>query len=154
MTKQAWFQSYQRFTKAVFVERKCRTIKNRRGAAAVEFAIAGSLALLIIGGLMFLQSVVFHFHNVSALAREGARWAAVHGPEYEAIIDRPVTSNDILQNAILPRAERLNRDKLTCEAVWDDSKTSVNVTVSYSLIKVGSIAPITVTCTSHMLISF
>jgi Flp pilus assembly protein TadG len=136
------------------VKGKCCSIKNRRGAAAVEFAIAGSLALLIIGGLMFLQSVVFHFHNVAALAREGARWAAVHGPEYEDINNRSVTSNDILQNAILPRAERLNRDKLTCQAVWDESKTSVNVTVTYSLIKVGYIAPITVTCTSHMLISF
>jgi Flp pilus assembly pilin Flp len=131
-----------------------RVHKKRRGAAAVEFAVAGSLALLIIGGLMFLQSVVFHFHNIAALAREGARWAAVHGPEYESIYDRTVTSNDILEDAILPRAQRLNRDKLTCEAVWDESKTSVNVTVSYSLIKVGSIAPITVTSTSHMLISF
>ena len=127
---------------------------NRQGAAAVEFAVAGSLGLMIIGGLMFLQSVVFHYHHIAALAHEGARWASVHGADYQDRYDQQVTSADILENAIRPRAQQMNPQRLTCNAVWDDSKTRVNVTVSYRLITLGSMSPITISCTSHMLVSY
>jgi hypothetical protein len=120
----------------------------------VEFAFAGSLGLVILGGLMFLQSVVFHYHHVSALAHEGARWASVRGKDFEDRFDKVVTSADILENAIRPRAQQMDLKRLSCSAVWDESKTHVKVTVKYQMVTLGWMGPMPISCTSHMLVSY
>jgi Flp pilus assembly protein TadG len=50
-----------------------------RGASMVEFAIAGSLFLLMMFGIIEFARVLDIYHTVSNAARIGSRWAAVRG---------------------------------------------------------------------------
>src|SRR5262245_41916061 len=103
------------------------------------------LFCLIFGGLM-----VFSYQQMANMAREGARWASVHGAQYAADNKKSVpTEADVYTNAILPRAVGLDPTKLKHKVTWSNSGhwavyadptsnppgqpvgTTVTVTVSY-----------------------
>lgn len=50
-----------------------------RGTNAVEAAIALPVAFLLILGTCVIGLGVFRYQQVASLAREGARYASVHG---------------------------------------------------------------------------
>ena len=72
--------------------------------------VTGLLLLgLAVGGL-----AVFRYQQVACLAREGARWASVHGTQYHRDTGRPTaTTQDIYTNAILPVAFGMNPNQLS-----------------------------------------
>ena len=126
----------------------------RRGTTTVEFAIAGSICLFFIISLILFQLAVFRYHQIAQLAHEGARWAAVHGNEYESVFRTKLADEAVFNEAIKPRAHGLSLENLSCQVTRDEKKSTVSVTVTYDLVRLGYFPSITVSCTSHMLVSF
>src|SRR5437763_529552 len=54
-----------------------------RGAVMVEAAIVLPTLFIILIGMITIGMGIFRYQQVAALAREGARYAAVHGAQYE-----------------------------------------------------------------------
>ena len=50
----------------------------RSGGTLVEMAVILPVVFLLIFGLIVGGIGIFHYQEVARLAREGARWAAVH----------------------------------------------------------------------------
>jgi Flp pilus assembly protein TadG len=142
--------------------------KHRRGAATVEFALAAPIAFFLMLAIMIGSQGVFRYQQVAALAREGARWASVHGGQYEKETGNPAaTPEDIFNTAILPHATLLRPECLSYEVTWDQSNmplqviddveqpfgNTVTVTVSYEWFpEMYVVGPINLTssCTAQM----
>jgi Flp pilus assembly protein TadG len=109
------------------MRKRCPT-NRRRGATTVEFAICCPVVFFfcfatIVGGLG-----VFRYQQTAELAREAARWASVHGGQYEAETGNPAaTANDIYVNAIEPMAATLNLSRLSYQVTWDKSNMPLSV---------------------------
>jgi hypothetical protein len=126
----------------------------RSGVSTVEFAIVGSVCFLFLIGLLLLETAVFRFEAVASMAHEGARWAAVHGKRFENFKSIQIDADDVYQNAILPRAKGMDLRKLEYSVTWDEKKSLVKVTVRYKCLETAYTPGMTLSCTSHMLISF
>ncbi len=55
----------------------CRTVRDRRGVAVLEFALIAPILLLMIGGLFSLSSYLHAKTTIHTYAREAARGVAV-----------------------------------------------------------------------------
>ena len=77
----------------------------RRGVQAVEAAIVLPVVMMLTLGTCSTAMGVYYYQLVATLAREGARYASVHGTQYAADTGNPpATAADIYNNAILPMA--------------------------------------------------
>ena len=56
----------------------------RRGVSVVEAAVVYPITILLLLGTVVLGLGVFRYQQIQSLAREGARYASVHGPQYAA----------------------------------------------------------------------
>ena len=54
----------------------------RRAAATIEFAVVAPAVVMILIGLLVVGLGVFRYQQVGRLARDGSRWASVHGTDY------------------------------------------------------------------------
>jgi Flp pilus assembly protein TadG len=108
----------------------CRSIRHRRrGTTAVEFAIACPILFFLLLATMIGGMGVFRYQQVAALAREGARWACVHGGEYEKQTGiAAATPEDVFNQAILPAATMLKAEHLSYSVTWDQSNMPLQVT--------------------------
>lgn len=66
-------------------------MKDVRGAATVEFALVSVVFFLVLFGIIEGGRLIYDYNRVSFAARDGARWAAVHG----SASDHPKTKGDI-----------------------------------------------------------
>ena len=109
-----------------------RPRRARRGAAILEFSLALPVLLVLTLGTVVLALGVSQYQTVAMLAREGARWASVHGAEYQQKTGKPaVTALDVYNNAILPRAASLNPSDITYRVTWaPDNQPGSTVTVT------------------------
>ena len=137
---------------------------DRRGTTTVEFAIACPIVFFLIFATIVGGLGVFRYQQVAAISREGARWASVHGAQYQEETGQPAaTAADIYQNAILPAAVGLYPEHLTYQVSWDKNNqpltvdtqyekpigNTVTVTVNYQWIpELYPIGPYTLTSTS------
>ncbi len=104
----------------------------RRGVVAVEMALIAPIVFLLLIGLVVGGLGVFRYEQVAMLAREGARWASVHGPEYEFVTHgAPVTATDVYNNAIATRAVGLDPSALSYDLAWGAERATVAFTVRY-----------------------
>jgi Flp pilus assembly protein TadG len=154
---------------------RARTTPNpsRRGGAALETAIALPVALMLIIGLCVIALGVYRYQLVASLAREGARYASVHGTQYAADTgNAAATAADIYNNAILPMAVGLTPSNLTYSVTWNTSNSptspnpnsnpvglpldnTVSVTVSYQWTpELYLTGPFNLTSTSVMPMSY
>lgn len=100
----------------------------RHGAAAVEFAIVAPILFFILLAIMIGGMGVFRYQQVAAIAREGSRWASVHGGQYEKETGNPAaTAEDVYNRAVLPAATSLAPERLTCEVTWHRSNLPLEV---------------------------
>jgi Flp pilus assembly protein TadG len=100
----------------------------RRGAAALEFAVAAPIVFFLMLAIMVGSLGVFRYHQVAALAREASRWASVHGAQYEQETGNPAaTAEDVFNTAILPAATMLDPAHLTYDVEWDESNIPLQV---------------------------
>jgi Flp pilus assembly protein TadG len=136
----------------------------RRGTTTVEFGLTCPIVFFLVFAIIVGGLGVFRYQEVAALAREGARWASVHGGQYQEETGQPAaTPADVYTNAILPGAVGLDPAQLSYTVTWNQNNwplwvdedaevpigNTVTVTVSYQwfpeLILVG---PFTLTSTS------
>jgi len=127
----------------------------RRGVAQVlETAIVLPVVMMLTLGTCSTAMGVYYYQLVATLAREGARWASVHGPTYQAehTANAP-TSQDVYNNAILPMAVGLTPAQLTCVLTMTSNTATVTVTYPWTpdLYITG---PLNLTSTSVMPITY
>lgn len=107
----------------------------RRGASVVEMAIVAPLVFAMTIGVIMGGLGVFRYNQVASLAREGARWASVRGPEYQRLNQAPrPTADDLMAEVISKRSVALNQKLLQCDLVWGPNDSTVSVTVRYQWI--------------------
>jgi Flp pilus assembly protein TadG len=140
----------------------------RRAASMVESAIACSILLLFVLGVVIVGMGLFYYQQVQALAREGARYASVRGADYANDTHNPMaTQTSVINNAILPRAVGLDQGQLTnnTSVVWDDASENptydngtgnvmrnyVTVTIDYTWSPALYFSPVTFHCQSRMM---
>jgi Flp pilus assembly protein TadG len=140
--------------------------ERRTGATLVESAVVLSLLFLCLFGLILGSFALFHYHQVAQLAREGSRWASVHGGDWAKEQNQPATTqDDVLQKSVLPSAVNMDPGKLTCSVSWPGGQrptvpvvdpasnavltraNQVSVTVSY-VWDLGFVGPVTLSSTS------
>lgn len=138
--------------------------QQRNGTTTVEFAVICPIVFFLIFGIIIGGLGVFRYQQTAALAREGARWASVHGAQFaEETKQFAATAADVYANAIAPRAVGLDPAQLSYTVTWnrnnmplrvDESAqnpvgNTVTVTVSYRWIPELYLAgPFTLTSTS------
>jgi Flp pilus assembly protein TadG len=96
--------------------------QRRTGAALVETAVVYPVLFLIVLGIIMLGIGVFRYQQVAHAAREGARWAAVHGYKYSQETKNPAaTPDDVYENAIKPQLSGAKESLTTYSVTWDQS---------------------------------
>ena len=135
---------------------------DRRGAAMLEAAVVYPVTMLLLIGTVVLGIAVFRYEQLQALAREGARYASVHGPTYAS--DTPnasvASSTDIENNVLTPMAHGLSG--LTCSVTWNPNPpttgapSTVTVQLSYSWVPEAyfSKQAVSVTASSTMPVTY
>lgn len=117
-----------------------RKQQQRRGATLLESALVYPVLFLIVLGIIFLGIAVFRYQQVSHIAREASRWAAVHGALYKQEQGRPslTTASDVYTNSIQPQAVSMQVSGLVYSVDWnavgnsadDDQRRSRSVTTT------------------------
>jgi len=136
-----------------------------------------SESLIVLPTLFFLIIAtvvggygIFRYQQIAALAREGARWASVHGGQYQRETGNPAASpSDVYDNAIAPYATNLDLSQLTYSVSWDldnaplrvdtdyekPTGNTVTVTINYNWFpEMYLVGPITLSSTSTMPMSY
>jgi len=96
----------------------------RHGVTTVEFAVVCLALFVLLFGLIVGGMGVFRYQEMAHLAREGARYAATHGGQYqrEGIPKQTgvpvVASSSDLQTYLLPKVVALDTSKLTITVSW------------------------------------
>jgi Flp pilus assembly protein TadG len=145
-----------------------KSVSKRKGAALVESALVLPVLILLILGIIIVGLGVFRYQQMATLAREGARWASVHGGQYALDTGKPAaTASDVYNTAILPMTVGLNLSNLSYSVSWPKGNmpaladpnstppgqpvgTTVVVTVSYNWIPEAYFGGVTLTSTSTM----
>jgi Flp pilus assembly protein TadG len=112
--------------------RICRASQLRRGATTVETAIVIPVVLMFTVGMCIMGLGIYRYEQMATLAREGARYASVHGSQYAADTgNAAAASTDVYNNAIKPLASGLNPSKLTYQVQWGTEVTGSWVWTSW-----------------------
>jgi Flp pilus assembly protein TadG len=145
-----------------------RRAGRRRGAVVLEGAIVMPVLFLLILGVIILGMGVFRYQEMAYLAREGARWASVHGTQYASDTgNAAATATDVYTKAIQPKMAVLDPAMFSYSVSWNTSNApyhtttdglgntvkvanSVSVTVSYQWAPEAFFGRGTLTSTSSM----
>jgi Flp pilus assembly protein TadG len=85
----------------------------------VETAIVLPVVMFLTLGTCTAGLGIYRYQQVATLAREGARYASVHGGQYATDTGNSVpSSSTIFTNAIQPLAAGLNSNNLTYSIQW------------------------------------
>jgi Flp pilus assembly protein TadG len=132
--------------------------QRRRGATVVECALVFPVFIGLVFGLVVGGMGVFYYQEVASLAREGARYAAVHGAQYAQVTGRPpATPQDVYNNAIAPKLVVFQPNQINYSVTWnpDNNQGSlVTVQVTYHWIPEAFLVPIDLTSTATLPVSY
>ena len=111
----------------------------RRGQALVEFAIGLTVLLLLVFGVVDLGRAVFAYNSIAHCAREGTRYAIVHGSQSTAPVG-PAANDASLESWVRRFATGLQAARLTVTSTWqgasgatsNDPGSIVTVVVGYN----------------------
>jgi hypothetical protein len=141
----------------------------RRAATLAEAGLVYPVAVLLTIGVVIVAHGVFCYQQVAALAREGARWASVHGAQYQQDTGNAMaTPSSVYTNAIQPYAVGLDTAKLSYTVTWDNSSevatyndssgnvatNKVYVTVTYQWTPVAYLDTVTLQSKSVMAMQY
>jgi hypothetical protein len=147
----------------------------RRGASLAEAAITYSVVLLLTLGVIIVGLGVYRYQVIASLAREGTRWASVHGGQYHQETGGAMaTQCSVYTTAILPKAVGLDTTRLSCsQFAWGDPYNSgmptyddgsglapnvvtntVTVTVTYTWVPEAYLPAVTLSSTSVMPVQY
>lgn len=144
------------------------TARTRRGVVAFEMAIVLPIFIILIFGILLGGQKVSRYQWVAAMARDGARYASVHGPTFSAETSgNPlVTSSYVFTNnnsksndSIKTRMAAVGFDttRVTFTMSPDpitSTATTVQVTVKYQEIGMSYFPASTLSSTSIMPITY
>jgi Flp pilus assembly protein TadG len=106
------------------VPRSSRWSNSRRGSHIVETAVALPIAMMLTVGTCVGGIGIYRYQQVASLAREGARYASVHGTQYATDTGHTAaTSTDIYNNAIVPMAVGLDLNSLNYSVTWNTTNS-------------------------------
>jgi Flp pilus assembly protein TadG len=104
----------------------------RRAAVLLESAFSLFVLLFLLLATVVGGYGIFRYQQMAALSREAARYASVHGGQYEAETGNPAaTPTDIYNQAILPYTCNLDLARLSYTVTWNSSNTPSQVTTDY-----------------------
>jgi hypothetical protein len=144
--------------------------RTRAGFAAAEsILVLPALTFLIVATIVGGFGI-FRYQQIAMLAREGARYASVHGGQYQKETGNPAaTPQDVYDNAIAPYVNSLDPSQLSYSVTWQANNhpyivnkdylkptgNTVTVTVSYNWFpEVYLVGPITLSSTSTVPMSY
>jgi Flp pilus assembly protein TadG len=111
-----------------------RNVKSRRrGVSAVECAAVYPIAIMLLMGTIVMGVGIFDYQQLQFLAREGARYASVHGPTYASETGEPMASTSTVLSDV--QALAVGLEGLDCTAVTYSATTlpcTVSVTLTYT----------------------
>jgi Flp pilus assembly protein TadG len=124
-----------------------RRAPRRRAASLVEFAVVGPITLLLMIALIVGGLGVYRYQQVATLAREGSRYASVHGDQYAKETGNPAaTADDVYQKAIVPKAAGLDTSQLSSTVTWNtDNKQYHTIASNGQVVPVYNTVTVTVT---------
>jgi Flp pilus assembly protein TadG len=147
-----------------------RPTRRRSGFAATESVVVLPTLLFLIFAIVVGGYGVFRYQQIAMLAREGARYASVHGGQYQLDTgNTAATSTDVYNNALVPYATNLDLSQLQCFVSWNTNNmpnsvsgdyeqptsNTVTVTVSYNWFpEAYLVGPITLRSTSTVPMSY
>ncbi len=134
--------------------------RTERGQSLVEFSLAAMIFIVIILGVVEVGRAVWSYNTLASAAREGSRYAMVHGSS-AAAGSGPAGNDAKVQAAVMKYASALAPSGLTVTSAWPDGNNAagsrVKVTATYKFGTVFSkllgVSPITMTSTSTMTIT-
>jgi Flp pilus assembly protein TadG len=128
--------------------------QRQRGSSVLEFGLAFLVFLSIMYGIMEFGRVVASYNIVSGAAREGVRYAMVHGSASAT----PASASDI-QTVVRGWAIGLDTSSVAVTTTWPSGNApggKVNVKATYTVVPMSGLIlknGITVQSSSQMLIS-
>ena len=147
-----------------------RFAPRRRASVTTESIVVVPVLLTLIFATLVGGYGVFRYQQIALLAREGARYASVHGGQYQLETgNTAATSQDVYNNAIVPYAVNLDLSQLSCTVTWNNNNmpysvnsdyekpigNTVTVTVNYNWFpEAYVIGPIVLSSTSTMPMSY
>jgi Flp pilus assembly protein TadG len=104
----------------------------RPGTVVVESAVIYPVLFMLLLGIVIIGLTIFRYQQCAHAAREGARWASVHGSAYCREQSKPATTDqDVIDNAVSPQfAGIASGTEMTCTVVWPNGQNptrTVNV---------------------------
>ena len=129
---------------------------DRRGVSTVECAVVFPVTIFLLLGTLILGLGAFRNQQLQALAREGARYASVRGPNYAAATGNPIASTSTVLSYVEGLAVSLNG--LACTSVSYTSTTqlpsTVTVTLAYTWTPERFFSPMTWTVQSSEIVTY
>src|SRR5262245_11599350 len=102
-----------------------RQKRARRGAVLLESAVVYPVLFILVFAIITLGIGVARYQQVAHAAREGARWAAVHGARYSQELGlQAATASDVYVNAVRPHAAGMREPALYCSVQWTANNTN------------------------------
>jgi Flp pilus assembly protein TadG len=135
--------------------RRHRKPEQRHGATALECAVVYPVAILLLMGTAIMSLGIFRYEQLQSLAREGARYASVHGPTYASENGQSQATTATVLAHVQGMAVGLNG--LDCTAVNYSTSTlpcTVSVTLTYTWTPESLFTPMTWTVTSNMPVTY
>ena len=146
------------------------TARRRSGFAATESVVVVPTLIFIILATVVGGYGIFRYQQIAMLAREGSRYASVHGGQYQQETGNPAaTADDIYNNAIVPYATNLDLSQLSSTVSWNannmpysvnndyetPTNNTVTVTVNYNWFpEMYLVGPIVLSSTSTLPMSY
>jgi Flp pilus assembly protein TadG len=133
---------------------------SKDGSAFVEFVFVAPLFLLLIFGIIEFSRVMLMYHHVGNAAREGSRYAIVHGSAIDGSAKDSTADETQVQNYVRSISPLdVNNVFVTTKWLNGDKKpgSPVEVTVKYNfkfLLPFMPVAGIPLTSKSQMVISY
>ncbi len=135
--------------------RRPKNQQTRRGVTAVESAIVYPIAMLLMIGTVVVGIGIFRYQQIQFLAREGARYASVHGPTYAQEQGLPEASTQSVMAYL--QGLTVGMPGLECTSVLFSSASSpctVEVTLQYTWTPEGYFQAMTWTISSTMPVTY
>jgi Flp pilus assembly protein TadG len=139
-----------------------RNRPDRRGAAALEAAVVYPVAMLLLIGTVVVGIAVFRYEQLQALAREGARYASVHGPTYASEQNSSYATSSTVLTYVETMTAGIQPNSLSCTVTWapnpptTSTPSTVTVQLSYSWSPEGFLPPqaVSMTASSTMPVTY
>lgn len=125
-----------------------QALQRRSGATVVECAFVYPVVFFLILGLLIGAAGIFRYWQLASLARQGARYASVHGGQYAYEMKVPApTPEQIFNNVIAPMAAGFDTTQMGCSITYniDNWPTHATLDANYNVIPVQNTVTVTLT---------